>query len=214
MSETPIWKGKEVTHRIDYSFTCGGVNHFQFKEDFNIPCERAMDGLHVYQEFKNRTDDVFLKAHCAAKQTLYKKNPINIFELKKLDDQLEERLTLALPPPRIIATLASVLYFDETENPYQYDRGYAEEKIKRWRTEKIFIDDKEEGYDFFLSKPINDLLPSTNFSESDFQSYLKITEKIDKIHLQTIFDYLSSNQRNAPTFRTLFSTNIGEKTSG
>lgn len=206
------WEGMILPeHHIEHAFTCGGTAYFNFTDQFNIPCERAMDALHIYQEFRNRTDDVFLRAHCKAKQELYKKNPINLFEIKKLDDQLEERLDMALPPPRIIAMLASVFYFDETENPYKYDRAYAEKKIQKWMTDKIEIDGMEKPYDFFLLKPIQSLLPSLDLSEQDFQNYLKIAGMMDSMHLETIFKHISSNQRNNPLFKPLYSTNTGVK---
>ena len=156
-----------------------------------------MDALHVYQEFKNRTDDVYLKAFCVAKQNLYKKNPINIFELKKLDDQLQERLELALPPPRIVKNLASVYYFDESENPYTFDRAYAEKKIKKWETEKIIdTDGADRSGDFFLSKVINDLIPSSTLPDDTLAQYSKIAEMIDQSQLKEIYSHLSSAQRS------------------
>jgi hypothetical protein len=208
------WEGRMLPeHHIEYAFSCDGIDYFNFTDVFNIPCERAMDALHIYREFKNRTDDIFLKAHVTAKKNLYAKNPINVFEIKKLDDQLEERLTMALPPPRIIANLASVYYFDGTENPYKYDRGYAEKKIEKWQTGRITVDEEDVGYDFFLLKPIQSLLPSLDLSDSDLQNYLTIAEMIDTTHLDTIMGFLSSNQRNSPLFKQLFSTNTGAKTS-
>ncbi len=208
------WEGKILPeHHIEYAFTCGGVDYFNFTDAFNIPCERAMDALHIYQEFKNKTDDVFLKAHVAAVDNILLKNPINIFEIKKLNEQLKERLQMALPPPRMVALLASVYYFDSSENPYKYDRTYAEKKIEKWKAEKITVEDDEVGYDFFLLKPIQSLLPSLDLSDSDLQNYLTIAEMIDKTHLDTIMGLLSSNQRNSPLFKPLFSTNTGARTN-
>lgn len=207
------WQGKILPeHHIEHAFTCGEVPYFNFTDSFNIPCERAMDALHIYQEFKNRTDDIYLKAFCMTKQNLYKKNPINVFELKKLDDQLQERIEMALPPPRIIENLASVTYFDETENPYKYDRAYAEQKIAKWKTEKIFDkDDLEVGYDFFLSKAINSLLPSFQLDEDSFQQYLQIAKMIDLEHLKTIGSELSLPQQKAILYNQQSFTSILER---
>lgn len=213
------WGGIVGTgHHIEHAFTADGVAYFHFTDSFNIPCERAMDAIHVYQEFKNRTDDEFLKAHCKAKQELYKKNPINIFDLKKLDDQLQERLDMALPPSRIIQQLASVYYFDETENPYKFDRAYAEKKIKRWveADKSMKITDAEgesEPLDFFLSRPIKDLIPSFDLSNIDLQTYSQIANLMDQIHLKTIYQNLSPAQRNSPLFSQLLSTSTLEKMS-
>lgn len=213
MTKKIEWNGKILPdHHIEHAFTCGDTPYFHFTDSFSIPCERAMDALHIYQEFKNRTDDVFLQAHCTAKQNLYLKNPISIFELKKLDDQLQERLSMALPPPRIIENLASVVYFDSTENPYKYDRAYAEKKIKKWKEGKITdVEGVEKPYDFFLLMPLGKLLPSLDSQEQDLVNYSQIASLMDQQHLKTIFNALSLNQRNFPTYKQLFSSNIMAK---
>jgi hypothetical protein len=205
-----------VGHHIECKFICNGIPFFHFTDAFNIPCEKAMDALRIYQEFKNRIDEVFLKAHCKAKDNLYAKNPINVFDMKKLDDQLKERLEMALPPSRIIENMASVYYFDESENPYKFDQAYGKKKVEMWKAA-----DKEgkitdtsgqvEPLDFFLSMPISKLIPSFDLSNIDFQSYLKIADMMDLIHLKEIFTNLSPVQRNNPLFSQLFSTTTLEK---
>lgn len=201
-------------HHIEHAFTCGDTPYFHFTDAFNIPVERCMDALHVYQEFKNRTDDVFLKAHCAAKQNLYNQNPIKLFEIKKLDDQLMERLEMALPPPRIIENLAAVYYFDESENPYKFDRAYAEKKKEKWRKEKITdVEGVEKPADFFLFLQLGVLLPSLNLDEDDIRNYLTIAQMMDREHLTTISNLLSSNQRNHPLFKSVLSMKDGIKMS-
>lgn len=212
------WGGNILAgHHIEHGFSADGVAYFHFTDTFNIPVERAMDALHIYQEFKNRTDDEFLKAHCSAKQELYKKNPIDVFALKKLDDQLQERLEMALPPSRIIERMSSVYYFDESENPYKFDRAHGDKKIKAWREadaegEIVNADGEKESLDFFLSMPIKDLIPSFDLSNIDFQNYLKIADMMDGIHLQTIYRNLSSVQQNNPLFKQPSFTSISEKT--
>lgn len=207
------WNGAIMPdHHISHAFTCGGTPYFSFTDAFSIPCERAMDALHIYQEFKSKTDDEFLKAHCQAKQALYLKNPISVFELKKLDDQLQERLDMALPPPRMIEQLASVYFFDASENPYRYDRAYAEKKIAKWKTEKIEDKDGfETPYDFFLYQRLVDIIPSWNFSSEDTQTYLRIAQMVDMEHLKAILSTISSEQAKTALFNSVRSTNIGEK---
>lgn len=209
------WNGNIIPeHHIEHVFTCGGTPYFRFTDAFSIPCERAMDAIHVYQEFKNHTDDEFLMLHCLAKKKLYEANPIKLFEIKKLDDQLEERLNMALPPPRLIEALATVLYFDESENPYKYDRAHAEKKKKKWREETITgVDGITKAYDFFLLQPLKDLIPSLELQESEIQNYLTITQMIDKEHLKTIFTSLSLKHQNHSLFKSHWFTNDLEKMS-
>lgn len=135
---------------------------------------------------------------------LFLKNPINIFELKKLKDQISERLDMVVPPPRLSADLASVYYFDESENPYSYDRAYGEMKIKKWKSQKITIIDADgyvDAHDFFLSPPIRSLMPFSELREEDFQTYLTVAEKIDEHHLKTISNSLSSNQQKTSLYK-------------
>lgn len=209
------WNGAiQADHHIEHAFSCGDVNYFHFTDSFSIPCERAMDALFIYREFKNHTDDVFLRAHCMAKNNLYSQNPIKLFEIKKLDDQLEERLNMALPPTRIIENLASVNYFDESENPYRYDRSYGEKKIERWKNEKITdVEGEETPYDFFLLKPLSALIPSYDLQEEDLVNYLKTANLVDQMHLKTIFNWLSPSQQNLPMFRQLRSISTLESLS-
>lgn len=213
------WKGNKMEgHHIEHKFNCNGVAFFHFTDSFNIPCERAMDALRIYQEFKNRVDDVFLKAHCLAKDNLYAKNPINIFDLKKLDEQLKERLEMALPPARIIENMASVYYFDESENPYKYDQAYGRKKIETWKAAdkegKITdVTGQPELLDFFLSMPISELIPSFDLSNIDLQTYSKIAGMMDQIHLKEIFKNLLVGQRNNPLFSQLSSIATSEKMS-
>ena len=204
-SKRTIWKGNvKPEHHITHAFTVGGMKYFNFTDAFNIPCERALDAIDIYEEMSMRCTRTFLLAHVKAVKNLLTANPINIFDIHKLTVQLEERLELVVYP-KLIKKLASVYYFDETENPYRYDAKYGEQKIKLW--------DKEGLEDFFLLNPIRTLIPSYDLSEIGLENYSQITEKIDKIHLESLFTHLSSNQLNEEQFKTLFSTMNTEKTT-
>lgn len=209
------WQGHILPeHHIEHVFTVDDTKYFKFTDVFNIPCERAMDALQIYEEFKNRIDNEFLKVHLKAKDKIYNSNPIKLFEIKKLDDQLRERLTMAMPPNRIIENLATVLYFDETENPYKYDRAYAERKKTKWREGKLKdVEGVEKAYDFFLSQRLLDLMPSLDLPEEDIQSYLRIAQLVDNQHLKTIYSNLSSKEQNNALFKTHWFTNDLKETS-
>ena len=199
------WTGNiKPEHHIQHAFKCGGVDFFAFTDAFNIPCERALDAMTVFEEMNMRCTREFLMAHTAAIDKILLSNPINVFEIKKLTDQLNERLSFVVYP-KLIKKLASVYYFDETENPYKWDAKYAEQKIALW--------DKEGLEDFFLSQPIKKLIPSYTLSGIDLESYSQITDKIDRIHLESLYSHLSSNLPKGNSFETLFSTIITEKTT-
>ena len=202
------WKGNiKPEHHITNAFVINEkppILFFNFTDPFNTPCERALDALDIFEEASMRCTRDFLLAHTVAIDNLLKAQTINIFEIHKLNTQLKERLELIVYP-ELIYKLASVYYFDETENPYRYDAKYGQEKIKLW---------KDHGLeDFFLLQPIRKLIPSYELSGINLETYSQITQKIDKVHLESLSTHLSSNQRMAERFKTLFSTNTTEKTT-
>lgn len=175
-----------------------------------------MDAIHIYQEFEKRTDDKYLDAFSKAIDNILSKNPINVFEIKILNDNLKERRAMALPPSRIVEMMASVYYFDETENPYKYDRAYGQKKIALWRKGEMgktitTPDDKGETIDFFLSLPIGRFIPSFPSSSDSIRDYLKIADMVDWVHLQAIFDNLSSDQQKKISSILPYYTGISEK---
>lgn len=215
MTKIPQWNGKVLPdHHISYAFTCGETHYFNFTDAFNIPSGRAHDAMHIYQQYSNRIDDEFLRENSKARQNIYTKNPIVVFDLKKLDDQIDERLNMQMPPPRMIEQLASVYYFDQNENPYTFDRAYGEQKVKKWRSTPITIideDGEKETHDFFLSPPIRSLIPFSELQEQDFQMYLRIAEKVDELHLKTISGYLSLQQQKTSLYSRHYLPNDTEK---
>lgn len=199
------WKGKILPeHHIEFAFNDGVEDNWNFSDAFNIPAERALDALTVYEEMNMRCTRDFLLAHTAAVKNILRSNPVDIFKINELNTQLEERLAFIVYP-KLIMKLASVYYFDKTENPYRYDAKYAETKIARWEKNGI--------NDFFLSKPIKNLMPSYELSGIDLETFSQVTEKIDRSHLASIFTNLSPDQRRSDIFSQLLSTNASAKTT-
>ena len=63
----------------------------------------------------------------------------------------------------MIYHLASVVYVDENESPYEYDPELQDEKIKHW---------KEHGQYFFYELPVKELLPASITSQEYYQNYI------------------------------------------
>lgn len=183
----------KADHHISWAFDCGDVSMFRFTDDFNVPPERAFDAMTVYDEYDMRCEKDFLTWHTNAVDKLLLSNPVNIYEIKKINDQLRERLQL-LFTPRLLKKLATVYYFDESENPYKWDAAYAEKKIDMF---------DRMGDSFFLSKPIKDLLPSYNLSDEDLLTFSRICQQIDLVHLESLSTILSDKQRNSDLFKRL-----------
>ena len=104
-------------------------------------------------------------------------NEGKLVNIAQLNIQLEERLTMILDPD-IVYKIASVVYFDDSEQPYTYYYKYNQKKIADW---------KADGVDgFFLQLPLDNLIPHLRLSEVDLQAYLKVANQINKQHLETI----------------------------
>lgn len=67
---------------------------------------------------------------------------------------------------QIVFELASVWYFDQTEDPAEYNESYAREKIKRWQGDR-------ELFSFFLRTPLNKYIGFSEPSESGTRNYLR-----------------------------------------
>lgn len=184
-----------TNHHVELAFICDGTEYFHFTDTFNIPCERGLDALAIYEEMNMRCTRDFLLAHTEAVDAVFKvKGGINLSDLIQLNSNLKERLQF-IHHPDIIYKLASIMYFDKSENPYRYDNKYAQEKIKKWKKQKMM--------DFFLSIPIGNLIPSLKQSEEDFNLISQVVMKMEGVHLQKIISILSSQGQKTNSSKAL-----------
>lgn len=196
-----LWQSKKkpfpvkIEHRIVEAFNCGGVQYYEFDDAFNVPCARMFAAMNYYAELQMRCTREFLQAHCAAVNNSLK-NPktIDITKIVLLTQQLEERLNLIFDH-EILYKLASVIYFDKSENPYSFDYKYALQKVQAWKKEKV--------EDFFLSQPLRKFIPLKDMSESDLLNYMKIAELMQEQQLASIFSMLSEKDKKKDFFNKL-----------
>ena len=134
-----------------------------------------------------------LKLHTEAVKALLNSEKINIFEINKLNEALKERLEFVISGDTIWK-LAAVVYFDETENPYDYDYKYGIEKIKKWKAE-------QDVAAFFFNSPIQTLIPSLTLSEDDLRTYTKVGEAITKEQLQQIYQFTFKGKANNDLYK-------------
>ncbi len=185
-------------HHIIKVFEENGHTVSKFTDDFNIPSERGFAAFHHYEKLVRRADDKFLNTHTEAVDNILSSPTIvKIGELAKLNADLKERLTMFYPP-NLIWNLASVLFFDETENPYSYDSAYAEQKIARWKKSK-------DIYDFFLLQPFQSLMPQSGVSKEDFHSFSRIANLIDQKHWEALLPHFLSNPKKISFIKNVLS---------
>ena len=204
----PELKGE---HRVNPAFELNGVQYYEFDDAFSMCAGRAYSARDFYTELTMKVDRDYLKLHDDAVQERLervKKNMVAkdgnldlneafqaIHEIQVLHKQLRERCDMIVDP-QMVLKMASVVYFDESENPLSYDYKYnLEHKIPQFA--------KHGGMDFFLSKPINQLMPFGDISKTDFQNYMKVRVKIAETHLEHLLSASSENSTKTEYFQIL-----------
>lgn len=165
-------------YRIEYAFTCGGTKYYRFADITNLPYERGLMALHVYNEVDMRCSRQFLLRYADTIDKLLHEQKIDIFKINQLNELLKQRLTLTTDTD-LLYKLASVCFFDKTENPAVYEPDYAEKKIAKWR--------KDKGVrDFFMQKPLLELMPFLQSVDTDLDTYSAMCDELNKIHSECL----------------------------
>lgn len=180
----------DVRFQVKYAFTCGGVDYFEMDDIFNLPYQRGLAAMSVYEELRMKCGYEFLKAHCEAVNNILSAPKFNLasaLQLKKLNDQIRERLTW-ITDVDLAYKLAAVVYFDKNEKPQAYDAKYCFDKIQRWK--------KAEGaQDFFLRHPLQKLIPFLKDADLNMQIYSEVMQTMTGQHWENIFSSLSEEQK-------------------
>jgi len=161
-------------HIIKHAFEIGKVDYYQFDDVFNLPYERGLMALQIYEECRMGVDREYLKTHVDAFNTALTAEKIDIFQLHKLNEQLREKMTFN-HDANLLYKLASVVFFDKNENPINYELDYNARKIEFWKKNK-------DAADFFLQMPLKILIPFLNTSDEDLKMSLATAEEVRKIH--------------------------------
>lgn len=180
----------DAKHIIIYAFTIGERHYFRFDDPLNTPYKRGLDTLVYYKEYDMNCDRDFLKAHTQAIDNMLIKGKFTINDLltvKTLNDQLKQRLELPKEPD-LMYKLASVVFFDQKENPNIYEFKYGENKIRFWKK-------NISPEAFFLSQPLKVLIPYLASAEENLLQYSQLTEKVSQQQLESLLPLLSEEQR-------------------
>lgn len=199
MQKVEILKGidpkhyfKDCKHIIVYAFSVADRHYFRFDDPLNTPYDRALKCLVYYKELDMNCDRAFIEAHTQAFDNALSKPTINIdtlVELKKLNDQLKQRLQLPKEPD-LLYKMAAVTFFDQYENPYSYEFKYGEAKIKHWKN-NISLPD------FFLQKPLMELIPYLKHAGENLEQFSQMTQRVTHQHLDNLLPMLSEAQKTA-----------------
>lgn len=170
-------KANESLHNIHHSIFSGqieeafkskqGIQYYRFAKEITMPYGRYQMVQTYFLEYELRLSYKLFKQYI---QTI--KDFVNVGKLDKILEttlKMEARGELAFSPDQAY-NLASIVYFDETEDLYKYDMAYNKKKIAHW---------KEDGdLGFFFTSPLDELLGLKNFSEQDLADYIKVADQI------------------------------------
>ena len=169
---------QEQKYRIEYAFTSGGTKYYRYADIANLPYERGFMALNTFNELQMRCSREYLIQHTDAMDKLLHEQKIDIFKIQKLVEMLKQRLTMPTEVD-LMYKLASIVYFDKSENPAVYEPAYAEKKIAKWR--------KDQGVrDFFMQKPLLELMQSSKNVDIDLDIYTEMNTEINKIHQECL----------------------------
>jgi hypothetical protein len=177
-------------HIITYAFSVGSRHYFRYDDPLSIGYDRALKALMYYKEVDMNVDREFIKAHTQAFDNIVSKQLINIdalIELKKLNDRMKERLELP-KEPELMYKLASVVFFDNLENPEVYEFKYGHNKINYWKK-------NTDIKDFFLQKPLMELIPYLRFAGENLEQFSQMVNEHSAEYLKSLFAQLSDGQR-------------------
>jgi hypothetical protein len=165
-------------HVIVPAFTIAGEEYYQFDDVFNLPYERGLTALVFYEETRMRCSREYLEKHVEVVRNVLRSNKIDIFRLNQLNEQMSERLKLSLDVD-LLYKLASIVFFDRHENPVLYDADYCRKKMEFWK--------KHRGVsDFFLQKPLTELIPFLKNADFDLGTYSRMNTELNRIHSENL----------------------------
>jgi hypothetical protein len=166
---------------IEEAYMCKGVQYYNFKSDSLVRTGRYMFVQNFLQEVFYRMDLDRLKAYIArirseidgSKKDKEGTPQVNFGNAIVFLDQMKTLTELAFEPETVYR-LASVIYFDESEDVTKWDKGHNDKKIAAW---------KEDGtLDFFYGRPFIELTGLKGISETDLRECLDKFQRLTDVY--------------------------------
>lgn len=174
-------------HIINYAFSIGAKHYFRYDDHLNLPYQRALCSLVFYKEIELNIDHTFLTAHVEAINNILLSTKIDIYKIKELNDLLMQRMKLPKDPD-LMYKLASVVFFGAEENPEVYEFEFGKKKIEFWKKNASVTD-------FFLSMPLQELIPYIKHAGENLEAYSRLLEKTKSRHSDKVLQALSEEQK-------------------
>lgn len=156
----------EFKDSVEPAFVNSGIQYYRFKAEVKMPWTRyqILQAFLVAQDLKMDPDLLAGYVQIMRKAANGSKGIIDLTVIFKTLDAMESRMCQAFEVDTTYS-LASVIYFDETEDLYSYNRQYNEKKVAAWKEARVV--------DFFYTKPMDELLGLKNISPEDLTKYIE-----------------------------------------
>lgn len=173
-------------HQVTLAFTSDGVDYYKFETGYNSYYERYMAAMDRINEIEQRVDAKYLDLYQKTLDEYLRKG--DLVNASILNNNLRERRQYIFNV-KLLYNLASVWFFDKSENCYTYDYEYAEKKIAKWMKNKELIA-------FFLQTELAKFMPLPDTVKENMLTYLKGQGLNDLSKLKYHLSNLSDNPKN------------------
>lgn len=185
---------------IEFAFEFDNVKYYRLQDIMNLSTHRAIATLPLYSEMESRTTRAFQSATAQAiidaltPQSKNNKNySIKIPDALRMAQVLKERADFIFEPVTMMK-LASVIFFDETEDQNIYDAAYGQKKIERWSKDPNL---------FFSLTSIKQLIPYSDQLNYDTRIYLRALIPILNYQLGSLLSNESSKNLDSKIINSL-----------
>lgn len=157
----------DIEGHTEVAFEVNLIKFYRFKEEYRHPVGRYKYLYKYIQEHELSMTRETLAEYVKQLKTCLnggnKGQNINMGEAWRLLHNMDTRVALPFDPEQV-KKLATVVYFTDDEDLSTYDQAHAEWKIKLW--------DDHKCHDFFLTRPIGELLKMSASSIISLEEYL------------------------------------------
>lgn len=156
----------DIADQIELAFEVGGKKFYRFADQYKMPTGRYKYIVAATREVDMRMSIELLLEYISQIKTCLKgeKGKVDLETAWKTLFNIETRISLAFEP-NTVKKLASICYFTDSEILTTWDKDKdGAEKIKLW--------DKYNCLDFFLTRPISELLRLSDSSLTSLETYL------------------------------------------
>ena len=160
-------------------FEVDGIKYYRFKQDTFMPYGRyKMLSMFIKQVDLRMTPEILKGFIDKIEQNISgEKGQVNLTKVYEAIMSMRARLALTFEIETVYQ-YASVVYFDDSENLYDYDKKHNDEKVSRWR--------EANTLDFFYTKPMGELFGLKSISKQDLETYIKVIKEVTGPTSETI----------------------------